>query len=77
VEPYPNLSRVSGITHYETGADYILVKFRGDKPPYRYSYKSAGKRHVDRMKALAAAGRGLSTYISRHVHDRYEHSGQE
>ena len=28
--------------------------------------------HVERMKVLAAAGRGLSTYINKHVHDLYD-----
>jgi hypothetical protein len=57
MQQYLNLSGNSGVTHYEIGADYILVKFCGDDPPYRYSYARAGKRHVDRMKALAVAGR--------------------
>lgn len=76
MQPYLNLSGNSGVTHYEIGDDYIRVKFRGDKPPYRYSHTSAGKQHVDRMKTLAAAARGLGTYISQHVHDRYDGAGE-
>ena len=76
MQPYLNLSGNSGVTHYETGADYILVKFRRVKLPYRYSYESAGRPNIDRMKTLAADGRGLSTYISQHVHDKYEHPRQ-
>lgn len=72
MQRYLNLSGKSGVTHYEIGADYILVKFRGDEPPYRYSYARAGKKHVERMKALAVAGRGLGTYISQNVHELYD-----
>lgn len=69
---YLNLNGDSGVTHYEIGADYIRVRFRGDKPPYRYSYARAGKQHVETMKALAAAGRMLGTYISQNVHHLYD-----
>lgn len=75
MQRYLNLSGDSGVTHYEIGADYILVKFHG-KPPYRYSHARAGKKHVERMKALAVAGRGLSTYISQNVHELYDRDEQ-
>jgi len=69
---YLNLSGNSGVTHYEIGDDFILVKFRGEGPPYRYSHAVAGEEHVERMKALATAGRMLGTYISQHVHELYD-----
>jgi len=69
---YLNLSGSSGVTYYEIGADFIRVKFRGDQPVYRYSHAGAGKDHVERMKTLAVAGRGLGTYISQNVHDAYD-----
>lgn len=72
MQRYLNLNGDSGVTHYEIGSDYILVKFHGDKPPYRYSCARAGKKHVDRMKTLALAGRGLGTYISQNVHELYD-----
>lgn len=72
MQRYLNLSGNSGVTHYEIGADYVLVKFRGVRKPYRYSYAGAGKEHVERMKVLAAAGRMLGTYISQNVHDDYD-----
>jgi hypothetical protein len=72
MQRYLNLSGKSSVTHYEIGTDYILVKFRGDDPPYRYSHAGAGKRHVERMKALAVAGRGLCTYISQNVHELHD-----
>ena len=71
MQRYTNLSGDSGVTAYEIGADYIVVQFRTGTP-YRYSYAGAGQHHVERMKKLAVAGRGLSTYISQHVHDRYD-----
>lgn len=69
--PYANYDGNAGVTGYEIGPDHILVEFRGGKV-YRYSYARAGELHVEQMKALAKAGRGLSTYISRHVHDLYD-----
>ncbi|MEJ1097507.1 MULTISPECIES: hypothetical protein [unclassified Pseudoxanthomonas] len=69
---YLDLSGDSGVVAYELRPDAIKVKFRGSDRVYVYSHASAGATHVARMKRLAEAGRGLSTYISRHVHDRYE-----
>jgi hypothetical protein len=71
MERYRNLSGDSGVTDYEFGADFILVRFRG-RVAYRYGHTRPGQHHVDRMKALAVAGRGLGTYISQHVRDDYE-----
>ncbi|MCE3294904.1 MAG: hypothetical protein K0R65_618 [Crocinitomicaceae bacterium] len=72
MEKYRNLSGESGVTAFETGSDYIRVKFSGSFKVYRYSYHKAGKRHVEKMKTLAIAGKGLSTYISRYVHDLFD-----
>jgi len=69
---YLDLSGDSGVVAYELRPDAIKVKFRGSDRVYVYSHASAGATHVARMKRLAEAGKGLSTYISRHVHDRYE-----
>jgi hypothetical protein len=68
VQPYPDLSGKSGVTGYELGPDYILVEFRTGKR-YRYSHARAGQVHVERMKRLAVAGRGLSCYIGKYCHD--------
>jgi hypothetical protein len=72
MEKYRNLSADSGVTAYETGPDYILVQFSGSSDVYRYSYRKAGKVHVEQMKALAKAGKGLSGYISRYVKDLFD-----
>jgi hypothetical protein len=71
MQRYGKTARNSGVVAYATGPDYIVVQFRKGKT-YRYSYAVAGWHHVERMKLLAAAGRGLSTYISQHVHDLYD-----
>ena len=39
---------------------------------YLYGPQHPGPRHVERMKELAIVGRGLSSYISRVVHNDYE-----
>lgn len=72
MEIYRNLQGDSGVRAYEIGRDSITVAFSGDDASYVYTYASAGKRHVEEMKKLARAGRGLSTYISRHVRKGYE-----
>ena len=68
---YKNLEGNSGVTGYETGSDTITVEF-GHSTAYLYTYASAGKQAVEKMKELALAGKGLSTYISRYVKDKYE-----
>jgi methyl coenzyme M reductase alpha subunit len=69
---YLNLSGDSGVVAYELRPNAVEVKFRGSDRVYVYSHASAGATHVARMKRLAEKGKGLSTYISRHVHDRYQ-----
>jgi hypothetical protein len=71
MERYANQHGRSGVLAYEIGPEAIEVKFANGEV-YRYSYRSAGRERVERMKALARAGRGLSTFISRHVRDDYE-----
>ncbi|HEY9547260.1 MAG TPA: hypothetical protein VIR56_14720 [Solimonas sp.] len=70
MRPYRNLSGNSGVVAYEVGADFIKLRFtRGDT--YRYDYRRPGHRDVERMKRLAAAGTGLSTYVAQTVRERY------
>lgn len=72
MEKYKNRSGDSGVYAYTIGADYIIVQFRTSATPYTYSYARAGARHVEAMKKLARAGKGLSSYITRHVRDAYD-----
>ena len=68
---YGNVSGSSGVLAYETGADWIKVKFIDGKV-YKYSYTRPGMDHVEQMKVLAQTGRGLATYINRYVRNLYD-----
>lgn len=67
---YRNLGGRSGVAAYRISETAIDVQF-DDGGVYEYTYASAGREHVERMKVLARAGRGLCGYISRHVHQAY------
>ena len=71
MQRYGNLAGDSGVVAYAITSTSVLVKFTGSGRIYEYSHESAGKAHVETMKRLAGSGRGLSTYISRHVADDY------
>jgi hypothetical protein len=66
---YRNSIGSSGVVAYEIGDDFIKVQFH-DRKIYLYSYKSAGSHHIEQMKALAARGRGLNSYINKYVKDK-------
>ena len=68
--PYKNLSRNSGVVAYEIAPDSIAVEFE-DGAIYLYTAESTGRSKLENMKDLAAAGRGLSTFIVRHVRNAY------
>ena len=70
MQRYANRSGDSGVVAYALGQDSITVKFIGGDR-YEYTEDSAGVEHIARMRERAANGRGLSTYISQHVRDRY------
>lgn len=70
MEAYKNLKGDSGISRYQIGDDFIIIEF-GAGHLYLYNYTSTGKAKIERMKVLAKKGKGLSTYISRHVKDHY------
>jgi hypothetical protein len=67
---YKNLEGNSGVLAYETGEDFIKIQFTGGVV-YLYNNQVTGKQNIKRMKSLAIRGRGLSTYISTIVKDRY------
>lgn len=63
--PYKSKSgKSSGVTAFDIGEDYIRIQFNYTEI-YTYTYKTAGEKAVERMKALAKAQKGLSTFISR------------
>jgi hypothetical protein len=68
---YKNLGGDSGVVAYDIDAGQIIVQFRNGER-YLYTEDSAGAANVAQMQALAQAGRGLSSFISQHVADRYE-----
>jgi hypothetical protein len=71
MQRYGNQSRESGVVAYDIDAGRIIVQFRNGER-YLYTEDSAGAANIARMQELARAGRGLSSFISQHVHDRYE-----
>jgi hypothetical protein len=71
VKAYSGVYRDSGISAYEAGADFIRVRFM-EGGTYVYTYKSAGQDHIENMKALAASGKGLNSYINDYTKDAFE-----
>lgn len=70
--PYKNLSGHAGVVAYAITDDAIHIRFRdGVEPNYLYDTASVGKADLQTMKRLAQAGRGLTTFISRNVGERY------
>jgi len=67
---YRNRGGNSGVKSYDMGDTFIKVTF-ADGEIYLYDYSNPGKNHVEKMKILARAGKGLSTYISRYVKENY------
>lgn len=72
MERYRNAGGDSGVYAYEIGADYIEVQFSGTSRTYTYSYRKAGRNHVEEMKSLARSGSGLNSYINRYVKYLYD-----
>lgn len=70
MQRYGNHSRESGVVAYDIDAGQIIVQFRNGER-YLYTEDSAGAANIAKMQELARAGRGLSSFISQHVHDRY------
>ena len=64
MKPYKSKSgKNSGVTGYQAGKDYIIVQFKSGEV-YKYTNASAGIEMIEKMKKLAAANVGLSTFIS-------------
>jgi hypothetical protein len=68
MQTYGNLAGNSGVVAFEILRDGILVCFVNGGT-YLYDYSTPGREHVDEMKRLAQAGRGLSSYIARFATD--------
>lgn len=70
MQRYRNLTGESGVSAYSLAKNAITVEFNNGHV-YKYSYASAGRQNIEAMKMLAVSGKGLSTFISQHVHDAY------
>jgi len=68
--PYRSLNGRSGVSCYQAGEDSITVGFR-DGSFRLYTCQSTGREAVEHMKVLAAAGKGLNSYIERTVGNRH------
>ncbi len=66
---YSNVSsttgKPSGVKGYDYGDDYIIIYFTSGAK-YTYTHSSCGSNHINNMKQLADAQRGLNTYVTRH-----------
>ena len=69
--PYGGHAKQHGVLAYEIKNDSIEVEFTSGWI-YHFSHVKPGALRVERMKQLAESGRGLSTFISRYVKNRYE-----
>jgi hypothetical protein len=75
MKPYGDRSGQSGVVAWRAHADAIDVLFR-DEMVYRYDNAATGREHVERMKWLAQAGKGLAGYINRHTDVRESYAGK-
>ena len=70
MKPYCGGRESSGVAAYESGPDWIRIRFHHGGT-YRYDARHPGLEHVIEMQRLAEAGSGLNTYINRHVRSDY------
>jgi hypothetical protein len=71
MKEYIDVEGDGSITAYETGPDFISLRF-SDGSQHRYTCKSAGTLNVERMKWLALTGNGLAKYMKTHAMERVE-----
>jgi hypothetical protein len=70
MDRYKNLSGESGVERYQLGEGSILVQFSNGSL-YEYTNASAGGDAIATMHRLAVVGRGLSSFISTSVREKY------
>lgn len=70
MQPYQAANGDAGVVAYQESPGGITVQFR-DGSVYLYNKASAGPSAIGAMKRLAASGRGLTTYINKHVRQNF------
>lgn len=70
MERYKNTNGNSGIAFFEIKSDSIIIQFTNNSA-YLYNEAVTGSRHIKKMKELARSGKGLATYISKYVKNKY------
>ena len=68
---YGGNTKRRGVTGFEIGPESIDVEFTSGWI-YHFSYQRPGQPRVEHMKQLAESGHGLSTFINKHVKNRFE-----
>lgn len=70
MEIYCDTHGDSGVSAFEVGSDFIIVRFtKGDT--YLYNYLTTGSYHVNNMIRLARMGNGLNGYINLNTKSTY------
>ena len=69
--PYKNRNPAAGVSSYEIVDDAIILDFADAKFRYVYTTVKPGAEHVATMKRLALSGKGLTTYVNKHVRENY------
>lgn len=70
MERYRDIGGNSGISAYEVGDDFIIVRFTKGSM-YLYNYSITGSNHVNKMIELARMGNGLNGYINLNAKHTY------
>ena len=70
MERYKNLSGDSKVVRYHIAKDAMTIRF-ADCSVYIYTNQSADPGNISKMKSLANVGKGLGTFISAHLKDRF------
>ena len=68
--PYQPDNPSTGVLTYELLPNGIILEFRNHQR-YLYTAERPGPHHLAELTRLALAGKGLSTYVSQHVHSLY------
>ena len=67
---YKNLSGKSTVVSYALSKDQVKVNFT-NQLKYVYSNQITGRENIAKMKVLAAAGKGLGTFIAASLADKF------